>query len=95
MSDSLSSFWGHSVHYIGISDKATGPTVFIQFQPNFMESMVIGGGGGTQGITFWRSAKFKKYSGPLKYCFLHHRIWGWKLQKPLLLQFSPDFGQTL
>ncbi len=41
----LSSVWGHSVHFAKFPmlkfQKATAPTVFIQFQPNFMESMVI------------------------------------------------------
>ncbi len=36
---SLSSVWGHSVHFAKFL--ATDPTAFIQFQPNFMERMVI------------------------------------------------------
>ena len=43
----MSSVWGHSVHFakflmVRFFQKATAPTVFIQFQPKFMESMAIG-----------------------------------------------------
>ena len=45
MAESLSLAWGHSVHFAKFPmlrfQKATAPTVFIQFQPNFIVSMLV------------------------------------------------------
>ncbi len=45
ISDPLSSVWGHSVQVAKFPNfqKVTSSTIFIQLQPNFMKSMVIGG----------------------------------------------------
>ncbi len=48
MFHSPSSFWGHSVHFANFPmlrfeiQKSTAPTFFIQFEPNFTESMQSG-----------------------------------------------------
>ena len=62
MSDSVSSFWGHSVHFAkfptSIFLKGT-PPVFIQFLPNFMKGMVIRREFNLTATSWW-SAKLKQ-----------------------------------
>ncbi len=63
MSNSLRSIWGHSVYFANFRcydfQKSTALTVFIRFQPNFLQKECHrGGGGGTGYYILWRSAKF-------------------------------------
>ncbi len=53
MSDSFSLVCGHLVHFPMLRfQKAADPTVSIQFQPNFMQSMIIGRRGWGSGYNF-------------------------------------------
>ena len=62
ISDSLSLVWGHSLHFAKfpmlIFRKVTASTIFIQFQPNFMEGKVIRGEYGL--LLFGNVPNFKK-----------------------------------
>ncbi len=84
VSGHFSSVWGHSVHFAKFPmfcrfSKGYSSHIFIQFQPNFMESMVIRGE--IQLLLFGHLPKIKKILH-LKMILNKGPFWGQKLQKP-------------
>ena len=67
--------------------------VFIPFQPNFMESMVIRGEYRLAVILFGRSANKKKKYGHLQFLLTRSGTGNFKML--LLLQFSSNLTETL
>ncbi len=97
-SDSLSSVWGHSVHFAKFAilrfSKRYCFYSFYPFSTNFMESVVIRGNAGY--CVFRRAAIFLKIKyGTLK-CFLTHDYMGLEISKRYFsLLFQPNFTGTL
>ena len=71
MSNCLSSVWGHLVHFAKFPmlrfQKATAPTVFTQFQPNFIVNMLVMRQYGLLLFFSWND-KNSKFYGTLEIC---------------------------
>ncbi len=98
MPGSLSSFWVIRCtlqHFRILRFQNATPTVSIQFQLDFMESIVVGPGGYTpaHNYFFWQSAKLKKNCS-LK-CFLTPDDMGWKFLNATPPTFSIQSQQNI